>query len=269
MAHRIGFHFQPGSSPLHGWDARCKFFAMAALTLGLFRMHLPGLTTFTLVMILAVAVSGIPLKSFLRDLRTWAFLLTAIFILQAVFHPSTDYIWSSAIPLTRTGLEQASLTCWRLTLILCFATLFTLTTRPKDLQDAITWLLRPFPFIPARRVALMVSLMLRFLPLILEQADEIRMAMKSRLGHERKNPLRKIQWMALPIFRKSVVRADQLALALTARGYREDLPLRLPSLPRSHLLTTLLFVLLVLCGTPPATEALAARLPVVLSWVMG
>ncbi len=234
---------------------------MMALTIGLFKMQFAGLTLFTLVMVLGFAASRLPLKPFLRDCRTWAYLLSAIFLLQALFHPSADHVWTSSIPLTWTGLELATLTCWRLLLVLCFATLFTFTTRPKDLQDAITWLLGPIPFIPARRVALMVSLMLRFLPLIMDQADEVRMAMKSRLGTERKNPLRKIKGMALPIFRKSLGRADELALALSARGYREDLPLQLPPVPGKHLLPTLALALLVLCSTPLVTEAIAGKLP--------
>ncbi len=266
MAHGIGFHYHAGSSILHGWDARCKFLAMMVLTIGLFKMYFPGLVTFTLVMVLGFGASKLPLRPFLRDLRTWMFLLSAIFLLQALFHPATDHVWTSSIPLTWTGLEQASLTCWRLALVLCFATLFTFTTSPRELQDAIAWFLQPFPFIPARRVGLMVTLMLRFLPLIMDQADDVRMAMKSRLGTERKNPLRRIKWMALPIFRKSLKRADEMALALSARGYREDLPVRLPPLPRKHLLAAVGLALLVLAGTPLGTEALAGQLPATLWW---
>ncbi len=266
MAHGIGFHYQAGSSILHGWDARCKFLAMPALTIGLFKMQFPGLALFTLVMAVGLWASRLPLKSFLRDLRTWLFLLSAIFLLQALFHPSRDYVWTASIPLTWTGLELASLTCWRLALVLGFATLFTFTTSPKELQDAIAWFLGPFPFIPARRVGLMVTLMLRFLPLIMDQANEVRMAMKSRLGTERKNPLRRIKWMVLPIFRKSLKRADEMALALSARGYREDLPVRLPPLPRKHLLAAVGLALVVLAGTPLGTEALGAHLPAALWW---
>jgi energy-coupling factor transporter transmembrane protein EcfT len=88
----------------------------------------------------------------------------------------------------------------------------------------------------------MVSLTLRFFSIILDQADEVRQAHKARLGDQNKNPFRRAKFLALPLLRRSFSRAEEVTLALVARGYRDDLPLQLPKLPLSHLIP--LFLLL-------------------------
>ena len=88
----------------------------------------------------------------------------------------------------------------------------------------------------------MVSLTIRFFSIILDEAEEVRLAHKSRLGDKNKNPFRRAKFLALPLLRRSFSRAEEVTLALAARGYRDDLPLRLPKLPFSHLIP-LLFLL--------------------------
>jgi biotin transport system permease protein len=82
----------------------------------------------------------------------------------------------------------------------------------------------------------MVSLTLRFLPLLLHQAEEVRLAFRSRLGGKRRNPLARLRFYAVPILRKSLVRAEELAYALAARGYRDDLPIPAEPIPLGHVL---------------------------------
>jgi energy-coupling factor transporter transmembrane protein EcfT len=89
----------------------------------------------------------------------------------------------------------------------------------------------------------MVSLALRFFSIILDQADEVRLAHQARLGDQNKNPFRRAKFLALPLLRHSFSRAEEVTLALVARGYRDDLPFQLPKLPISHLIP--LFFLLV------------------------
>jgi biotin transport system permease protein len=116
-------------------------------------------------------------------------------------------------------------------------------TRPRELQDTLIWLLKPIPFLPERRIGLMVSLTLRFFSIIMDQADEVRLAHKARLGDQNKNPFRRAKFLALPLLRRSFSRAEDVTLALAARGYCDDLSLQLPKLPISHLIP--LFFLLV------------------------
>ncbi len=187
-------------------------------------------------------LSRLPLRQFFRDFRIWAIFLFALFLFQAFFTPGSRLPAFPWLPVSQDGLRLGSLTCWRLGLILSFSILFTAITRPRELQDALIWLLKPIPFLPERRVGLMVSLTLRFFSIILDQAEEVRLAHKARLGNQNKNPFRRAKFLALPLLRHSFSRAEEVTLALAARGYRDDLPLHLPKLPLSHLIP-LLFLL--------------------------
>jgi biotin transport system permease protein len=152
------------------------------------------------------------------------------------------------------GFEPAALACWRLGLILGYSVLFTFVTRPREVQEAVVWYLKPFPFFPARRLALMISLTLRFLPLILDQAEEVRAASRARLGDRRKNPLPRMKYFILPVFRRSLLRADELAVGLAARGYREDLSADLPGISGNHAGFLVLLVLAVILASGGMTE---------------
>lgn len=260
MAARLAFHYFPGNSPLHRWDARCKFLALLALTVGLLHMTGPALALFSGLFLVLLGIGSLPGRALLRDLKGWAFFLGIIFLLQALSYEESAPRLIPWLPMTYAGLSFAALTCWRLLLILCYATVFTFVTRPRQLQDGIAWLLKPFPFLPARRIALMMTLTLKFLPLILDQADEVSMAGRSRLAHRRKNPFKRSKYFVLPLFRRSLIRADELALALAARGYREDLPLRLPGISREDWIALILVLLaVVLCGLGLEEILTAAR----------
>ena len=69
----------------------------------------------------------------------------------------------------------------------------------------------------------MVSLTLRFFSLIMDQAEEVHLAHMARLGDRNKNPFRRAKFLALPLLRRSFSRAEDVTLALAARGYRDDI----------------------------------------------
>jgi energy-coupling factor transporter transmembrane protein EcfT len=94
----------------------------------------------------------------------------------------------------------------------------------------------------------MVSLTMRFFSIILDQAEEVLLAQKVRLGDRNKNPLRRAKLLGLPLLRRSLSQAEDMTLALAARGYRDDIPLRLPKLKLFDTLPLLIFlgILLVL-----------------------
>lgn len=257
MAGRLMFHFSPGDSILHRWDARCKFAALLVVSIGTLYMDVPGLGLFTAVFAVSLPLSRLPWKEFFRDLRLWGLFLLFVFCLQAVSFTGEEPLVHPWISVSKPGLLLALIACWRLALILCYATLFTAVTRPRELQDALVWSMKPFPFLPARRIALMVSLTLRFLPLIMDHGQDVRLAGRSRLGHQRKNLLQRIKYFALPLFRRSLLRADQMALALAARGYDEGMPAQLGRIPARHLFSLAFLAAVVVLLAGPVPEILA------------
>jgi energy-coupling factor transporter transmembrane protein EcfT len=198
----------------------------------------------SILMITLLILSRLPLKQFFRDFWIWAIFLFALFLFQALFTPGFRFSAFPWFPISKEGLDLGIFTCWRLGLILSYAILFTALTRPREIQDTLIWLLKPIPFLPERRIGLMVSLTLRFFSIILDQAEEVRMAHKARLGDRIRNPFRRAKFLAFPLLRRSFSRAEDVTLALAARGYRDDLPLQLPKLPLPHVIP-----LLVLLGT--------------------
>jgi biotin transport system permease protein len=239
---RIALHYFPGNSPLHHWDARCKFFGLLIVTTTLIQSKITWLTFDSVLLIGLLILSRLPLRQFFRDFRIWAIFLSAIFFFQVFFTPGPRLLALPWLPVSHESVRLGILTCWRLGLILGYAVLFTVLTRPREIQDALIWLLKPIPFLPERRIGLMVSLTIHFFSIILDEAEEIRLAHKARLGDQNKNPFRRAKFLALPLLRRSFSRAEDVTLALAARGFRDDLPLHLPRLPISHLIP--LFILL-------------------------
>jgi energy-coupling factor transporter transmembrane protein EcfT len=212
------------------------------ITATLLQSKITWLTFDSILFIGLLILSRLPLKQFFRDFWVWVIFLFALFLFQAFFTPGPRLSFFSRLPVSQDGVRLGSLTCWRLALILGYAVLFTAITRPREVQDTLIWLLKPFPFLHGRRIGLMVSLTIRFFSIILDQAEEVRLAHKARLGDLKKNPVRKAKFLALPLLRRSFSRAEDVTLALAARGFRDDLPLQLPKLPFSHLIP--LFLLL-------------------------
>ncbi len=244
MAQRVIFRYVPSNSLLHRWDTRCKFLGLLTIAITLVQIRIEWLALDGVFFLALFILSRLPLRSFLRDLRGWMVLLFVLFLFQVLFTPGTPV--ADSIPITREGLRLGGLTSFRLVVLLCYAILFTAVTRPRELQDALVWFLKPVPFLPARRIGLMVSLTLRFFTLILGQAEEVRLATQARLGDRQRNPLRKVKFLALPVLRRSLSRAEDVTLALAARGYRDDIPLRLSPLPILQILPVLCLLLLFL-----------------------
>ena len=239
---RIALHYFPGNSPLHRWDARCKFLGLLMITATLLQPKVTWLAFDSTLLLGLLILSRLPLKQFFRDFWIWAILLFTLFLFQALFTPGPRLSFFPRLPVSQDGVRLGGFTCWRLAVILGYAVLFTAITRPREVQDTLIWLLKPFPFLHGRRIGLMVSLTIRFFSIILDQAEEVRLAHRARLGDLKKNPVRKAKFLALPLIRRSFSHAEDVTLALVARGFRDDLPLQIQKLPFSHLIP--LFLLL-------------------------
>ncbi|MHC1744142.1 MAG: energy-coupling factor transporter transmembrane protein EcfT [Syntrophobacteraceae bacterium] len=234
MARGVAFRYLPGGSLLHRWDARCKLIALCVVTTMLVHGVGAVLCLFSGLLLAAMWAANLRCRLLLRDLRGWVVLLIVVFAAQAVDTQEQAIRVAPWAPVSRESLDAALLSIWRLALILAYSTLFSMVTRARDVQQALLWVLRPFPFLPARRIALMMGLVMRFLPLTLDAVEEVRLANRSRLGDQVRNPLKRIKHLAVPVMRRALGRADELTVALVARGYREDLKPFIPPIPLTH-----------------------------------
>ena len=130
------------------------------------------------------------------------------------------------LKITTGGLRMASFMAVRLILLVISSQLLTLTTSPISLTDGLESLMRPMSKIgfPAHEIAMMMSIALRFIPTLMDEADKIMKAQKARgANFETGNILQRAKAMIpllVPLFVGAFRRAEELALAMDARCYR-------------------------------------------------
>jgi energy-coupling factor transporter transmembrane protein EcfT len=222
MADLTLFSFRAGATPLHALDVRIKTVLVCMLSMTLFFAGFSACLACFLVVYPLMRSQDVTLFTLLLRLKGFVLLLSLMAAARAVTVPG-DPIWAFFdIEITRQGLTQGTLVATRFFLVMIIGMLFAVTTRPADLKSAAQWFLAPVPFIPEKRVGLMISLFLRFFPLILSQAGQTADAVNARCGSFRKNPMRRIRFLSLPLLKKTVMAADHLSLAMTARCYSEN-----------------------------------------------
>jgi energy-coupling factor transporter transmembrane protein EcfT len=222
MAELTIFGFRQGASFLHQLDVRFKLIFLVLISLASLKAQVPGLSLLTLILVVALINVRVSLGSILKDLRYASVLLIFIFAARALSTSGSALVEFKIISITREGLYEGALVCWRLVIVIITGMAFVLTTRPSEIKAAVEWILRPFPFVPAKRIATMMSLIVRFMPVIFQQAKETLDAQRARGVENRKNPVYRLVKLGIPILRRTFERADKLALAMEARCYSEN-----------------------------------------------
>jgi energy-coupling factor transporter transmembrane protein EcfT len=216
------FTFSAGTTALHRLDVRYKTVLMCMMSLAVFTSGPAGCLICFPVLLALTRTIGISLLRLVSQLK-WFFVLLGIMVAaRALTVPGTPMVSFSSLEVTQEGLARGGLVAARFFLVMMTGLLFSATTRPSDLKSAAQWFLKPVPFVPEKRVAIMISLFLRFLPLILAQAGQTADAVNARCGSLRKNPVRRIRFLTLPLLKKTFMAADRLCLAMDARCYTED-----------------------------------------------
>ena len=221
MAELTAFSFRPGVSLLHELDIRFKLVFLVLISLASLKAAPLALCVLTFVLIALIINTRLPVKVVVKELRYFLILLFFVFIARALTTPGSPMFQFKAVSITLEGVHDGILVCWRLVIIIIIGLIFVSTTRPSEIKAAVEWFLNPISFIPAKRVAIMMSLVMRFIPQILDQAKETAEAQRARFVENRKNPLYRLRKFAIPFIRRTFERADNLAMAMEARCYSE------------------------------------------------
>jgi len=214
--------FRPGSSVLHRLDVRFKIVFVILISLASLKAQVPGLFMLTSVLMLGLIHSGLHLKSALKSLRYVFFFLLFVFMARSLSVPGSPVIEFKFVSVTREGIFDGALICWRWVVVIMTGISLIFTTRPSEIRAAVAWALNPVPLIPGKRIATMMSLIVRFVPVIFEQAGETLAAQRARCVDNRKNPLYRLKMFGIPLMRRIFERADKLSLAMEARCYSEN-----------------------------------------------
>ena len=213
---------------MHVLDPRAKVVATAVLVAGLFLVDsVAGFLVAGTVTALLVAVSRVPLRAFVGLLRPVAFIVALTFLFQVLFlrEGATLFQWG-VLEVHEGGVKMGLLLAARLLILVTTAGLLTATTAPVALTDGIEDLLSPLKRIrfPAHEVAMMMTIALRFIPTLGEEAHKISRAQAARgADFTSGGPIaraRSFVPVLIPLTVGAFRRADELAEAMESRGYR-------------------------------------------------
>lgn len=223
----IGQYYN-ADSPVHLLDPRVKVVLTAAfITMVFFVKNYWGYAALLVFVCFLSVISNVPPRVLIKTLKPMFYILVFTFILNLLFMQGEKVIFSLwFIRVTEEGLNQAVFLALRLLFLVAGASFLTLTTSPIELTDALERLMKPltvFRF-PAHELAMMMSIALRFIPTLLDEADKIMKAQASRgADFESGNIMQRARNMLpllIPLFISAFRRADELALAMESRCYR-------------------------------------------------
>jgi len=184
--------------------------------------NLPAGLFYFLILLFFLKKSGLDIFATLNSIKYFLLLLFFVFIARALVVKG-DIIFSFyGISVTNQGVNEGFLVAFRFFLLMLTGLLFSSTTQPSSVKSAAQWFLKPVPFVPEKRVAIMISLALSFMPVIASQAKEISDAQKARCADLQKNPVKRIIRLVLPLLKKTFLSADSLVLAMESRCYSDD-----------------------------------------------
>lgn len=218
--------FYPADSVIHRLDPRTKLFATFLYLISLFLFqNLAGFLLATAFLVMIIALSRVPFRYMVKGLRA----IFAILLLTALFNlfltPGETLVSVSFLKITKEGLKNAVQMAIRLIYLILGTSVITLTTTPNALTDGMEKALRPLTklHIPVHEIAMMMSIALRFIPILMEETEKIQKAQIARgADFESGGLIRKAKNMVpllVPLFISAFRRANDLAMAMEARCY--------------------------------------------------
>ncbi|MBR5529084.1 MAG: energy-coupling factor transporter transmembrane protein EcfT [Oscillospiraceae bacterium] len=222
----LGQYF-PGKSPVHLLDPRTKLIMLVVYIVALFlAVSWISYAVMFAFLVIAIAVSRIPLKSIVKGMKPLVFILVFTGILNIFFTTGEKELVSFwGIHIYWEGIVRAFFMMIRILMLITGTFLLTYTTSPIALTDGLESLLGPLKVLrlPVHELAMMMCIALRFIPTLIEETDKIMSAQKARgADFESGNLLERVKALVpilVPLFISAFRRADELATAMECRCY--------------------------------------------------
>ena len=222
----LGQYYQTDSF-VHRLDPRVKLVATLIYIISLFTVdNFIGYLIAFLYLAVVIKLSNVPLKFIFRGMKSIFFLLLITVVFNLFLTPGETLIAMGKVTITREGLRIAIMMAVRLIFLITGSTIMTLTTTPNTLTDGLESLMKPLKTfkVPVHEIAMMMSIALRFIPILLEETDKIMKAQKARCADFESGSLMKrakaLIPLLIPLFISAFRRANDLAMAMEARCYR-------------------------------------------------
>lgn len=223
----LGQYYQT-ESVIHKLDPRVKLIGTIAFIVSLFLFNKSGIGYLiaALFLVIVIKASKVPFKFMIKGMKAILFLLLITVAFNLFLTPGTPLITLWKLTITKEGLKLAIFLAIRLVFLIIGSSIMTLTTTPNNLTDGMERVLGPLKIfrLPVHEVAMMMSIALRFIPILLEETDKIMKAQIARgADFESGNLIKKAKAMVpllVPLFISAFRRANDLAMAMEARCYR-------------------------------------------------
>jgi energy-coupling factor transporter transmembrane protein EcfT len=220
--------YLPGDTIIHRLDPRVKILSVVALSILIFAATWLEILLISAFLIAVIRTIRMTPAQALGALRPVAVFMAMIFLVHLLFTEGLPILSLTPLPvrITQEGLVRGIYVTWQFAGLVLGAAVLTRSTPPSDLVGGIERLLRPLSWIgiPSQDLAMMIAMALRFMPMLLEEYDRLRMAQMARGADFTTGNLalrtRAVAVLAVPLLLCAFRRADELAVAMEARGYR-------------------------------------------------
>lgn len=217
--------YYPADSIIHRLDPRVKFLGTLGYIISLFFIkNYFGFAFAAIILYAVVTISKVPLKFMLRGLKS-IFVILMLTVIFNLFTPGQPLLEIGFLTITKEGVDMAIKMGIRLILLILGSSLMTFTTTPNYLTDGLESLLKPLNKIkvPVHEISMMMSIALRFIPILMEETDKIMKAQMARgADFESGGLIKKAKSLIpllVPLFVSAFRRANDLAMAMEARCY--------------------------------------------------
>ena len=219
--------YYPADSVIHKLDPRVKLFGTLIYIISLFVFKgLPAFILAAIFLVVLIKLSKVPFSYMVNGLKTIVLIMLFAAVFNLFLTPGTKLVSFWIFTITYEGLKNAVVMMVRLIFLIIGTSLMTLTTTPNELTDGLEKALSPLKYIkvPVHEIAMMMSIALRFIPILIEETDKIMKAQMARgADFEHGNLIQKAKNMVpllVPLFVSAFRRANDLAMAMEARCYR-------------------------------------------------
>ncbi|MFR4440897.1 MAG: energy-coupling factor transporter transmembrane component T family protein [Hungatella sp.] len=219
--------YYPVNSILHRMDPRTKLFGTVVFIVSLFLAdNILAYAIATVFLIFAIRLSKVPFSFMVRGLKAIVFLLLISVSFNLFLTDGEILFQFGFLKITKEGLRMAAFMGIRLMYLVIGSSIMTLTTTPNQLTDGLE---KSLGFlnkvkVPVHEISMMMSIALRFIPILIEETDKIMKAQMARgADFESGNLIQKAKSMVpllVPLFISAFRRATDLAMAMEARCYR-------------------------------------------------
>ena len=218
--------YYPADSILHRLDPRVKFIGTLIFLVSLFVSNKwEGYVLATAFLGAMILISKVPFGFMVKGLKPIFMILLITVAFNLFLTPGNILVQFWIFKITDAGCLQAGKMAIRLIYLIIGSSVMTLTTTPNQLTDGLEKLMRPLAKIkvPVHEIAMMMSIALRFIPILMEETDTIMKAQIARgADFESGNLIKKAKALIpllVPLFISAFRRANDLAMAMEARCY--------------------------------------------------